>query len=848
MADRLATYRAKRDFSATPEPAAARRRDPARGHHFVVHLHHARSRHFDFRLQLGESLRSWAVPKGPSLDPRNKRLAVEVEDHPLKYGHFEGTIPAGQYGAGEVRIWDEGDWSPDGDAERALRAGHLRFTLRGHRLSGAWSLIRTRLSGKKPQWLLIKSHDAAERRGDEADDTPLSEWTGNGGGRMRTTAPAASKSRKSSANPKDQRHTARAAGRTRLPGTIDLQLARLVDEPPAGEGWLHEVKFDGYRVLIWRDGDEVRISSRGGQDWTPRLGATAAAARQLPCGSCILDGEVVTLDAEGRSSFGGLQQLFGQAGGEKKLRAMIFDLLYLDGEDLRNKPQLERKNSLGKLLKKAPTPLKLTEYVVGDGARTFAAACQHHLEGIVSKDVRAAYAGGRGGAWLKTKCVQSDEYVIVGYTKGKGARADLGALLLASPAGKGRWRYRGRVGTGLPERTISKLLKRLDRVAQAPELEPTPTRAQLRGAAAIWVAPENVVEVEYRGYTEDGLLRQASLKGLREDRSVRSLKAAGRDSAPVTSPVRGSKAARGKRRSGSSASTNSGPVAGDSPAGVRLTHPERVLFKEPHITKGDLAAFYRDIGEFILPGLVNRPQMLLRCPDGASGECFFQKHLSQGFPTAVHEVKDGKLRWLYVEDLKGLISLVQMSALEYHVWGCRVGDLEHADRIVMDLDPGPEVPWKELITAALALHERLDAHKLKSFVRTSGGKGLHVVIPLKPAAAWDAVGAFARALAEDLATERPERFVAVASKAKRPGRIFIDYLRNGRGSTAVCSYSLRNRPGAPIATPLTWEELPQVRAGDQYRFENIRRRLADLKADPWSGIERIRQSLPRARR
>ena len=318
---------------------------------------------------------------------------------------------------------------------------------------------------------------------------------------------------------------------------------------------------------------------------------------------------------------------------------------------------------------------------------------------------------------------------------------------------------------------------------------------------------------------------------------ARSRKAAGRDGASVASPAR-PKAAR----------TASPRSAADSTAGVRFTHPERVLFKEPHITKEDLAAFYRDIGDFILPGLINRPQMLLRCPEGANGECFFQKHTSPGFPSAVHEVKDGKLRWLYVEDLRGLISLVQMSALEYHVWGCTVADLEHADRIVMDLDPGPAVPWKELIAAAVALQERLDAHKLKSFVRTSGGKGLHVVVPLKPAAEWDSVGAFARALAEDLVAARPDRYVAVASKAERPGKIFIDYLRNGRGSTAVCSYSLRNRPGAPIATPLSWEELPKVRAGDQYRFENIRRRLESLKGDPWAGIERVRQSLPRQRR
>ena len=847
MADRLSGYRRKRDFAATPEPSAghARATGKSSAAHFVVHLHHARSRHFDFRLQVGDSLRSWAVPKGPSLDPRHKRLAVQVEDHPLKYGQFEGQIPRGQYGAGQVWIWDEGDWSPEGDPQKALKSGHLRFTLHGHRLHGAWSLIRTRLSGKQPQWLLIKSHDEAERRGDEADDVPLSVWSGNGGTTQSELQRTPHSRRKSSRAARSRSRPKAARSSTRLPARIDLQLARLVEAAPDGKEWLHEIKFDGYRILIWREGQTVRITSRGEQDWSAKLPATADATRRLSCDSCILDGELVTLDEEGRSRFGQLQRVFGQSDGEKKMRAMIFDVLWLDGQDLRHEPQLERKNALGTLLRKAAAPLHLTEYVIGNGAASVQAACEHGLEGIVSKKADAAYAGGRGGAWLKTKCVQSDEYAIVGYTRGQGARERLGSLLLASPAGDGRWRYRGRVGTGLPERTIGNLLKRLKRAAEPPKLEHAPQRAQLRGATPIWVAPQNVVEVEFRGYTEDGLLRQGSLKGLREDRKVQSLKPSQRDKAQVRSPVRpASKAADAARRKPAKPRV----AAALEVAQVRLTHPERILFKDPRITKEELATFYRDIAGFILPGLINRPQMLLRCPDGADGECFFQKHIGRSFPKAVHEVADkaSRQKWIYIDDLAGLLSLVQMNALEYHVWGCTVEDLEHADRIVMDLDPGEGVAWKHMIEAAHTLREQLSARKLESFVRTSGGKGLHVVIPLNPAADWDAVGSFARALADGLAATQPERYLAVNSKAKRPGKIFIDYLRNGRGSTAVCSYSLRNRAGAPIATPLTWDELPKVRGGDQFRFDNIRRRLSRLSADPWTGIERVKQALPRS--
>jgi bifunctional non-homologous end joining protein LigD len=646
-------------------------------------------------------------------------------------------------------------------------------------------------------------------------------------------------------------HARRGRGKVAagLPARIGLQLARLVEEAPSGEQWLHEVKFDGYRVLLWRAAQQVRITSRGDQDWTTKLCATARAVQALPCRSCILDGELIALDAAGRSDFGLLQRRFGETDGERRLRVMLFDLLFLDGEDLRAKPQIERKHELAALLRNAPAPLFLSDYQAGDGPQAARAACAAGLEGIVSKASAAPYADGRGHAWLKIKCVASEEFAIVGYTEGQGARASLGSLLLASAEEDGTWRYRGRVGTGLDERLIADLLRRLAtrRLARPPALGAAPNRAQLRGATPLWVTPRWVVEVEFRGYTQDGLLRQASLKGLREDRSVKSLRPSQRDSAAVAG---GSARARPAAGKASAQRTARAAAPGARSAAVRLSHPERVLFDDPPITKQQLAQFYRGIADFVLPGLVQRPLLLLRCPQGASGTCFFQKHISRGLPPQLHEVADKAAgqRWIYISDLEGLIALVQMNALEYHVWGSTVDDLGRADRLVIDLDPADGVPWRQVTAAAREVREQFARHALQSFVRTSGGKGLHIVAPLRPAAPWIAAKQFARRLVEDMAAAHPDRYLSVAAKEQRSGRIFLDYLRNARGATAVCSYSLRKRPGAPLATPLQWDELPRLRAADQFRFANIGRRLRQLGADPWADIDRLQQTLPARRR
>lgn len=805
---RLAEYLRKRDFAATPEPASAGRARASKAAHFVVQLHHASHRHFDFRLQIGDTLHSWAIPKCPSLDPAVKRLAVEVEDHPLDYGDFEGEIPAGHYGAGTVAIWDRGRWQPEeGDAASAVRAGHLKFRLDVERLRGSWALVRTRSRGGRAQWLLIKHRDAFAREGDVADDRPL----GDGAAAPK---PAPSQSRSRSGAP--------------LPGPDDLQLARHVDAAPRGAHWQHEVKYDGYRLLLCRDGRRVRLLSRNGLDWTARLPHIAEALRALPARRLALDGELVAPALQGPAAFAALQAAMAPGGDTGALLVRAFDLLHLEGEDPRPRPLAERRALLETLLAAAPDArIAPSERVSGDGKAAWARACRTGMEGLISKDLRAPYHAGRGDSWRKLKCVNGDDYAVIGYTAGKGARAALCALLLARPEGD-RWRYFGRVGSGFSTSVLKSLRESLRPRAKAPELINPPSRADLQGATPVWVAPRQVVEVAYRGLTGEGLLRQASLRGLRPDKRVAELRESDREPAPA--PAKASKAV--------------------ASAAVTLSHPERLVFRKPAIRKQQLADFYTGIADWLLPGIRQRPISLLRCPDGAAGTCFFQRHLSSGFHDAVHEVllPDGRSgrQVIHIDDAEGLRALVQMGVIEIHAWGSTIDDLQRASRLVFDLDPGAGVEWRRVIAAARCLRERLGAVGLESFVRTSGGKGLHVVVPLAPAADWDSAKAFAQALARVLAAEQPDDFVAVAGERNRKGRIFIDYLRNSLTASAIASYSLRARPGAGVATPLAWEELGRLHSPAQYHFGNLSRRLARLR-DPWADIEKLRQSLPDAR-
>ena len=832
---RLAPYRSKRVAGATPEPglgsrrgrAASKSADPASS--FVVQLHFARRRHYDFRLEHAGTLRSWAIPKGPSLDPSVKRLAVEVEDHPAEYGGFEGSIPEGHYGAGEVSIWDRGVWQPTSgtpDVAAALAKGHLDFELRGERLRGAWALIRTRTSARQPQWLLIKQDDAAAVRGDVADETPLDAGSG-----------AARAGRRAVASPKTTKGAGRrAAGRAAaFPDAVELPLAQRVATAPAGDQWLHEIKFDGYRVLLFRNRRQLRIESRHGIDYTARLPEIAEALAQLVLDRFVLDGELVALDEDGRTRFGLLQQRLRDGG---PLTVMLFDLPYLDGRDLRAEPLNTRKALLARLRLPADGPLRIVDTHAGDGAALFAASCEAGLEGLVCKARSSPYRGGRSGDWLKLKCVDSAEFAVVGYTPGKGARRSLGSLLLAVPA-KGRqpWRYVGRVGSGFEEAMLEQLGQRLKPARKPVALDAPPTSAQLLGAVPVWVAPRLVVEVEFRGWTPDGKLRQAAFKTIRDDRRIADLRDAAGPAPPAPGDDHRPPSGRSRLRTDD--------AAADAALG-RFTHPERLLFEDPPITKAEIGAFYRDIADRVLPELVRRPLSLLRCPQGVGAGCFFQKHLTPGFSDAVKEHATGRRgeRLPYIEDLSGLLGLVQMDVIEFHPWGARIEDVDRPDRLVFDLDPAPDVAWRAVVAAARELRERLTALRLECFVRTSGGKGLHVVVPLSGRDDWGSAKSFAQAMARTLAEESPRRYIDVATKSRRRGRIFIDYLSNGRGATSVASYSLRARPGAPLAVPIGWNELGRIRSGAQFGFANLRQRLARVD-DPWRGIADVRQALPR---
>ena len=797
----------------------------------MIHLHHARRRHFDLRLQVGGVLRSWAVPKGPSRDPSIKHLAVEVEDHPLSYGSFEGTIPEGHYGAGTVAIWDEGTWSTEGSAAQQIGDGHLRFELHGSRLRGRWSLVRTRMQAGKPQWLLIKGDDEFVVPDDVADDTPLSEWKAE----HHVEAPSRAKRSSHGAN----------APSLPTPDQFELELARLHERAPQGEDWLHEVKYDGYRMLAWRRGRELQLLSRNRLDWTEKLPVITDAILGLDCRSCVLDGELVVFDEHGRSRFDLLQKQFNLAQAQT-VRYAVFDLLALNGDDLRDAPLLERKAALSRLLDAndpATSPLVVSGFLRGNGALAYQRACEAGLEGVISKSVDAPYRGGRGDSWRKLKCIDSDEFVIVGYTPGKGSRGALGSLLLAEPRGK-TWRYVGRVGTGMDSAMLERLHDQLKVAKGKPELIDAPNAKQLRGAKPTWVQPGIVVEVEFRGRTGDDFLRQAAFKGLRPDKSPADLRDSdrGKEATAMASAKSPSKSAA---RKGSPRKQAAGEPA------INLTHPDRVLIEKPRVTKRALAEFYASIAEHLLPGVVGRPLSLVRCPDGAGNECFFQKHPMTGMPDAIGvgdaRSAEGKQQdYVYVNDIEGVIGLVQMNVIEIHPWGSTIADLEHPDRLVFDLDPDTGVEWSRVRDAARLVRERLQAVGLESFLRTTGGKGLHVVVPLNPRPDWDTAKAFTQALARMLEHESPKDFVSVATKNRRKGRIFVDYLRNARGSTAVASYCLRARPGAGVATPLRWEELSRLKSGAQYTFSNLARRLKTSKQDPWQGFDEIRQALPRA--
>jgi len=834
----LKDYQRKRDFSRTSEPSGEEDASIHGRSIFVVQLHHASRRHFDFRLQMGDVLKSWAVPKGPSFDPNVKRLAVEVEDHPVSYASFEGDIEHG-YGKGHVDQFDIGVWATQGDAEAQLQKGHLRFELFGSRLKGGWHLVRSTRKERQPAWFLIKAEDAfaGDVEADDLLDANMKRSTRKAAKSPATKAAArkATSRRQGTTRPRKPPRAKLARQAAGMNGARQAsisteffkpELARLRDHPPAGDDWLHEVKWDGYRILaVIADGD-VQLWSRNGLSWNDRLPEITLSLQSLGLHSARLDGELVAMDKRGRSDFNGLQKtLSGEA--QFPLVYMLFDLIHLESNDLSRTPLIERKALLQALLAGAPRPLALSTHTVGHGDAAFAMALKEQLEGIISKRADSPYRAGRSDDWLKIKRLESDEFAVVGYTPPKGSRAGVGSLLLARPDPEvaSGWIYAGRVGTGFSDEQLRGLAGQLTGDSSVrPPVKLSHIDPLLRDAR--WVTPRTVVEVYYRGLGNHNLLRQPSLKTMRTDKSARDL--ADSDRAPA------------KR------SSKKAEVGKDSKS-ITITHPDRVVFPDDGVTKQDVADYYTGVMKWLLPGIANRPVSVIRCPEGTAKACFFQKHMIQGLKHVgskkLKEETGAQATYIYPLDAASVIELVQFGAIEFHPWGATITQPDEADRLVFDLDPGPNVAWKRMVAAARLVRKLLSQVGLESFLRTTGGKGLHIVVPLNPGCPWPQAKDFAHAFAESLAQAHPLEFVANASKAKRGGKIYVDYLRNSRGATSVASYSLRARPGAPVAVPLRWSELGKLRSGHDFDIKSAPRRLARLRSDPWKGIDTIRQGL-----
>jgi len=833
VAKSLDAYNAKRDFSKTPEPPARKGAVKA-GNAYVIQKHAARRLHYDFRLEIDGVLKSWAVPEGPSLIAGKKRLAVHVEDHPLDYGSFEGVIPPGQYGSGSVMIWDQGTWTPEFDPAFGYRKGHLKFKLNGKKLKGGWHLVRMAPKPREKQeaWLLFKSDDEAARSPDAPDilaDRPHSAATGRtmeaiareqdrvwASGRGEITEPQKKRRRRKSIVDPATVPKAKAGP---MPGFIEPTLPTATDKAPSGAGWLHEIKHDGYRIQARLENGRVTLFSRQGLDWTERFPAIAQALAEVPVKVAIIDGEVVVQSAAGVASFAALVDALKSGGGDMAFYA--FDLLYLDGFDLRDSPLVARKTALSQLLAELGSAgrIRYSDHIEGDGDEVFRHASRLGLEGIISKTAASAYRSGRVKDWLKVKSSQSDSFVIAGFIPSTVDKVGIAALVLGEYAGK-KLMPVGHCGSGFTARSSRELRDRLEplRTKTPPMKDET---ADAKGVR--WVEPVLSAEIEYRGRTGGGAIRHAVFRELVEGK------------APGDAPREATPKSKSK-------------ATPEAALPVRLTNPGRLLWPEDGITKQGLAEFYGEIAHWILPHIVGRPLSLLRCPEGIAAQCFFQKHAWAGLSDGVRQVAvpNDEQPMLVIDDLAGLLELVQASILEIHPWGARADRPELPERVTLDLDPGDNVPWQRVVDAAHDVRRRLAESGLESFVKTTGGKGLHVVFPLTPQADWDTVKAFAQSIATKMAADRPDLYTANMSKSGRRGRIYVDYLRNGMGATAVGAYSTRAREGAPVSVPLAWDELgPDIRA-NHFTVLNLPNRLAFLDGDPWEGIGSLKQTLPGA--
>jgi bifunctional non-homologous end joining protein LigD len=853
----LERYRQKRDFRVTPEPQGKVGRRRSRERSFVIQKHAATRLHYDFRLELNGVLLSWAVPKGPSLDPNDKRLAMHVEDHPLEYGEFEGVIPPKQYGAGTVMVWDRGTWTPKTDPDEAYAKGHLKFELHGQKLKGVWNLVRSR-SGKyggDKSWLLFKEADEFARLGPEAlaEDRPDSVVTGRSLEQIAAQADRVWHSNQSvaanvkggairqrKAKPATDLTKLKGARKSEMPDAVEAQSATLVKSPPTGPAWVHEIKYDGYRMLCRIADGEAQMVSRSAKDWTGNFPSVTRALARLPVETAWVDGEVVAMDAQGHSSFQALQNaLSGMT--TATLSYLAFDLLYLNGVDLRGVALAERKRLLHELLSSAPATVKYSEHFAAPGPAFLQNVCALGLEGMVSKRADLPYQAGRGSAWQKIKCARRQEMVIGGFTDPEGSRAGFGALLLGVYEPDGRLTYSGKVGTGFNAASLASLSRSLAALVQKESPFHNPPRGA-EGHRAHWVKPVLVAEVAFTEWTDDGTLRHPSFQGLRTDKPATEV-VRERETVPVETETSNEAPSNARPRARTRATEEK-----DAIAGVTLSNPDKMLYPEARLSKRDLASYYAAVGEWMLPHLRDRPLTLVRCPNGWDRKCFYQKNADDSVHDAISRVPirngdGGASVYMMADSVSAIVALLQMGVLELHPWGSRSKKLGFPDRIILDLDPDEALAWEDVKQAVLIVKALLENLGLAPFLKATGGKGLHVVVPIEPSVGWERVKGFTKAVAEFLERAFPDRFTGKLLKISRRERIFIDYLRNSEGATAVAAYSLRAKANAPVSTPIAWDELAKDVRFAHFNARNVPKRLAKIKHDPWQRIAESEASL-----
>lgn len=812
MPGKLSAYHAKRNFRITDEPKGR----VERGHEelrFVVQKHDASTLHYDFRLELDGTLKSWAIPKGPSMDPSEKRLAVQVEDHPISYAGFEGVIPEHQYGAGRVEIWDSGYWEPEGDATAGYRDGKLKFHLYGEKLQGGFMLLRTKMrgGGSQKQWLLIKERDDAVRE----NEAPQ--------------AVTPKKAKRSAAEPAANAAVFDAKRKSAMPRTIAAQLATLVDEPPSEGKWIYEIKYDGYRILARIEDGDVRLYTRDGKDWTAKLPKQVKALQSLKLENAWLDGEIVVLDDNGVPSFQRLQNAFDEKSAEE-IVYFVFDLPYLDGEDLRNTPLLDRHRRLAALLlQQNHGPLRYSAPLSESPGRLLKSACDMSMEGLIGKRQDSLYTGKRSGDWIKLKCRKRQEFVIVGYTDPQGTRKRFGSLILGVYGEDGKLHYAGRVGTGFDSEILESVYKKLKPLARSSS--PFANAPRRTGPMpARWVKPELVAEISFAEWTKDGMVRQAVFHGLRIDKPAAQVR---RENAVPADEASSS--------GGEQAQTEEGNVF----HGVTITHPDRVIDPSSGLTKLDLARYYDAVSPFILPYLEHRPVYLLRSPSGIDAKGFFQRHAGKseipGITILDPSVDPEHQPLMVIGSLEALLSASQMGAIELHTCNATADSIDRPDYMVLDLDPDPALPWAKVVEGARIARQLLIELGLTCFLKTSGSKGLHLVVPLARRHEWKTVTDFSEAIARHLAKTIPSHFSATMGEQHRIGKIYVDFLRNQKMASTVAPYSVRARKGLSVSAPLSWEELDDISGSAMWNIVSLPERLQKQKKDPWAEFGNTRQ-------